>query len=115
MEAVAKLDKLRISPRKVRLVADLVRGRNVKYCLAVLSNVNKKSSDYIHKLIKSAISNWEVKNPDQNISQVELVVKELKVDSRPMFKRLMTAPQGRGYRIRKRSSQIFLAIDSVSV
>jgi len=100
------------SPRKTRLLADLVRGMDVEKALNVLKFSRKESAPKIHKLLLSAISNWQQKNEGARIEDNNLYVKEIFVDGGRMLKRLRTAPQGRGYRIRKRSNHITLIIDS---
>ena len=100
------------SPRKTRLLADLVRGMDVEKALNVLKFSRKESAPKIHKLLLSAISNWQQKNEGARIEDSNLYVKEIFVDGGRMLKRLRTAPQGRGYRIRKRSNHIPLIIDS---
>lgn len=100
------------SPRKARLMADLVRGMNVEKALNVLKFSNKESAIKIQKLLLSAISNWQQKNEGARIEDSNLYVKEIFVDGGRMLKRLRTAPQGRGYRVRKRSNHITLIIDS---
>ncbi|MDD2345848.1 MAG: 50S ribosomal protein L22 [Bacteroidales bacterium] len=100
------------SPRKTRLLADLVRGMDVEKALNVLKFSRKESAPKIHKLLLSAISNWQQKNEGARIEDSNLYVKEIFVDGGRMLKRLRTAPQGRGYRIRKRSNHITLIIDS---
>ena len=111
MEVVAKLNDLRMSPYKVRLVVDLVRGLNVVDGLAVLKNVQKKCSLYVEKLLLSAISNWEQKNGVLG-TDYSLLITTIKVDGASMLKRLKPAPQGRGHRIRKRSCHITLVVSS---
>lgn len=100
------------SPRKTRLLADLVRGMDVEKALNVLKFSRKESAPKIHKLLLSAISNWQQKNEGARIEDSNLYVKEIFVDGGRMLKRLRTAPRGRGYRIRKRSNHITLIIDS---
>lgn len=111
MEARASLNDLRISPRKVRLVVDMIRGKSVSYALALLRFSNKKPAMFVEKLLLSAVANWEVKNKFTPLTEsAALAILEVKVDSAGMFKRLMTAPQGRGYRIRKRSSHVTVVV-----
>ncbi len=100
------------SPRKTRLLADLVRGMDAEKALNVLKFSRKESAPKIYKLLLSAISNWQQKNEGARIEDNNLYVKEIFVDGGRMLKRLRTAPQGRGYRIRKRSNHITLIIDS---
>jgi large subunit ribosomal protein L22 len=114
MEASAKLSGLRISPRKVRLVADIIRGNKVAHSLAILKFTNKKPAGYISKLLLSAISNWEQKNASESLSESSLIVKEIRVDSAGMLKRMMPAAQGRGHRIRKRSSHVTIVVDQTN-
>lgn len=111
MEARASLRDLRISPRKVRLVVDMVRGKSVAYSLALLKFSAKKPALYIKKLLLSAVANWEAKNQGASLADSLLVIVEIKVDGAGMFKRIMTAPQGRGHRIRKRSSHVTVVVD----
>lgn len=108
----ARLMNNNTSPRKARLMADLVRGKDVEYALNVLKYSKKESSEKIRKLLLSAISNWQVKNEKARIEDSHLYIKEIFVDEGRMLKRLRTAPQGRGYRIRKRSNHITLVLDS---
>ena len=109
---VAHLNDNNTSPRKTRLMADLVRGKDVEYALNVLKYSKKESSIKIRKLLLSAIANWQVKNENARIEESNLYIKEIHVDGGRMLKRLRTAPQGRGYRIRKRSNHITVVLDS---
>jgi large subunit ribosomal protein L22 len=109
-KVVAKLRNHRISARKTRLVADLIRGKEVNRALAILKFTRKASAPYIEKLLVSAINNWEQKNPDKSLDDVVLYVKEIKVDEAGMLKRIQPAPQGRAHRIRKRMSHITLEL-----
>ena len=111
MEAVAKLKNLPISPRKVRLVADLIRGASATQGLAILKHTPKKCAIHIEKLLLSAVSNWEHKNEGQSLEEAGLRVKQVWVDSAGMLKRLRPAPQGRAHRIRKRSCHVTLIVD----
>ncbi len=108
----AKLNGVPTSPRKMRLVADMIRGKEVFLALGMLKFSNKEAAARMEKLLRSAISNWEQKN-ERKAEAGELYVSEIKVDSAMMLKRLRPAPQGRGYRIRKRSNHVYLAIDSI--
>lgn len=108
----AKLTGVPTSPRKMRLVADIIRGKEVFLALGILKFTSKEAAGRMEKLLRSAISNWEQKN-DRKAEAGELYVTEIKVDSATMLKRLRTAPQGRGYRIRKRSNHVTLNIDSI--
>ena len=112
MEAVAKLNNVPTSPRKMRLVADMVRGMAVDRALSVLKFDSKHSSFRLEKLLVSAISNWQNKHTDERIEDADLFVKEIKVDSGRMLKRLRPAPQGRAHRIRKRSNHVTLVVAS---
>ena len=114
MEAIAKLNNVPTSPRKMRLVADLVRGHEVNDALNILKFNDKVGSTYLEKLLISAISNWEQKNEDSKVEDANLYIKTLKVDSGRVLKRLRPAPQGRAHRIRKRSNHITMVVDSVS-
>ena len=106
--AFAKLNNCPTSPRKMRLVADLVRGMNVESALIELKFNPKEASRRLEKLLLSAISNWETKNEGQS----DLFISEIKVDGGRMLKRIQPAPQGRAHRIRKRSNHVTLVIDS---
>ena len=101
MEAVAKLNNVPTSPRKMRVVADLVRGQRVNNALNVLKFEAKQGAARLDKLLLSAVANWEAKNEDQKLEEADLYVKEIFVDSGRMLKRLRPAPQGRAHRIRK--------------
>ena len=110
--AFAKLNNCPTSPRKMRLVADLVRGERVEKALNILKFSQKDASARLEKLLLSAIANWQAKNEDADIESAELFVKEIRVDGGAMLKRLRPAPQGRAHRIRKRSNHITLVVDS---
>lgn len=112
MEAVAKLRNEPTSPRKMRLVADMVRGRNVYEALNILKFESKSGAAKIEKLLVSAIANWEEINEDQRSDEADLYIKEIRVDGGRILKRLRPAPQGRAHRIRKRSNHITLVVDS---
>ena len=112
MEAVAKLKNVPTSPRKMRLVADMIRGMAVDRALSVLKFDSKHSSDRLEKLLVSAISNWQNKHEDARLEEAGLFVKEIKVDSGRILKRLRPAPQGRAHRIRKRSNHVTLVVAS---
>ena len=107
---VAKLKGCPTSPRKMRLVADLIRGVEVEKALQILKFNPKHSSVNLEKLLLSAIANWQAKNEDVNIEDAGLFIKEIYVDSATMLKRLRTAPQGRAHRIRKRSNHVTLIL-----
>ena len=105
----AKLKNVPSSPRKMRLVADMIRGVEVNRALGLLKFSNKEAAAKVEKLLRSAIANWEQKN-ERKAENGELYVTTIFVDPAPMLKRLRTAPQGRGYRIRKRSNHVTLFI-----
>ena len=108
--AFAKLNNCPTSPRKMRLVADQVRGEKVDKALNILKFSPKEASRRLEKLLLSAIANWQSKNEDANIEDAELFVKEITVDSGSMLKRLRPAPQGRAHRIRKRSNHVTVVL-----
>jgi large subunit ribosomal protein L22 len=108
--AFAKLNNCPTSPRKMRLVADLIRGVEVEKALAILRFNSKEASRKLEKLLLSALANWQAKNEDASIEDADLVVKEIRVDSASMLKRLRPAPQGRAHRIRKRSNHVTLVL-----
>jgi large subunit ribosomal protein L22 len=113
MEAKAILRNCPLSPRKMRLVADEVRGQRVEKALSILQwNQKPTYAIFLSKLIKSGIANWCVINTENRIEDSELYVKSILVDGGVTMKRLRTAPQGRGYRQRKRSNHITIVIDS---
>jgi large subunit ribosomal protein L22 len=109
----AKLNNCPTSPRKMRLVADMIRGQEVSKALFLLQHSPKEASLRMEKLLKSAIANWEAKNSGQKPEDSNLVVSTVKVDSARMLKRLRPAPQGRGHRIRKRSNHVTIVVDSL--
>jgi large subunit ribosomal protein L22 len=108
--AFAKLNNCPTSPRKMRLVADLVRGLEVNKALGLLKFSKKEASLRLGTLILSAVDNWQAKNEDKRIEDETLYIKEVQVDSARMLKRLQTAPQGRAHRIRKRSNHVTLVV-----
>jgi large subunit ribosomal protein L22 len=110
--SVAKLQNCPTSPRKMRLVVDLIRGVNVEKALYILKFTNKEAAIRVEKLLLSAIKNWEAKNEDKRVEDSNLYVKEVSVGGGRQLKRLRPAPQGRGYRIRKRSNHVHLIVDS---
>ena len=109
MEAVAKLRNYPTSPRKMRLLADLIRGKKVDYVLAELEHSPKHPSVPLRKLVLSAINNWKQKN--EGGDETQLVVKTIFVDGARTLKRMRPAPQGRGYRVRKRSNHVTVIVD----
>jgi len=106
----ASLRNVPTSPRKMRLVADLVRGMDVEQALGVLQFTPKEPAKRLYKLVRSAIANWEVKNEGARIEDNQLYIKEIMVDSGRMLKRIQPAPQGRAHRIRKRSNHVTLVL-----
>ncbi len=109
MEAVAKLNNYPTSPRKMRLLVDLVRGMDVNKALSELEFNPKHSSVPLAKLVKSAIFNWKAKN--EGADEAGLIVKTIMVDGGRTIRRMRPAPQGRGYRIRKRSNHVTVVVD----
>ena len=105
----AKLKNVPTSPRKMRLVADMVSGKEVFQALGILKFSNKEAAARVEKLLRSAIANWEQKN-ERKAENGELFITTIFVDCAPMLKRLRTAPKGRGYRIRKRSNHVTLFV-----
>ena len=112
MEAVAKLKNVPTAPRKMRMVADLIRGERVNRALNILKFEPKEGAARLEKLLLSAISNWQAKNEDERLEDADLYVKEIFVDGGRILKRLRPAPQGRAHRIRKRSNHVTLVVDS---
>lgn len=110
---VAKLKNVPTSPRKMRLVADLIRGERVSKALNILKYEPKVGSFNLEKLLLSAIANWESKNQDSKLEDADLFVKDIWVDGGRILKRLRPAPQGRAHRIRKRSNHVTLVLDSL--
>ena len=112
--SAARLNNCPTSPRKMRLVVDLIRGEKVEHALYILKNTNKEAAIRVEKLLLSAINNWEAKNEGKSVEESGLYVKEVSVDAGRMLKRLRPAPQGRGYRIRKRSNHVTIIVDSLN-
>ena len=110
--AYAKLLNIPSSPRKMRLVADMVRGKEVFRALGILKFSNKEAAARLEKLLRSAVANWEQKN-ERKAESGELYISTIYVNCAPMLKRLSTAPQGRGYRIRKRSNHVTVIVDTI--
>ena len=110
--AFAKLNNCPTSPRKMRLIADLIRGMDADKALSQLKHNPKEASARMEKLLLSALSNWEAKNEGTSIDQANLYISEVRVDSGRMLKRIQPAPQGRAHRIRKRSNHVTLVVDS---
>ena len=109
----AKLNNIPTSPRKMRLVADMVRGMEVFKALGVLHFSNKEAAAKVELLLRSAIANWEAKN-ERKAESGELKLSSIVVDEGATIKRLRPAPQGRAYRIRKRSNHVTLTVDSIN-
>jgi large subunit ribosomal protein L22 len=111
VRALAVLNNCPSSPRKMRLVVDMIRGEEVNRALDILKFSTKEASRKVEKLLLSAISNWQKKNEDVRIEKSNLFVKEVFVDGGRMMKSLRPAPQGRGYRVRKRSNHVTIVLD----
>jgi large subunit ribosomal protein L22 len=112
MEAVAKLKNYPTGPRKMRLLADVIRGMQVEKALAILEHHPQHNATPLAKLLKSAINNWEQKNSGESAADSSLIVKTVFVDGARVLKRMRPAPQGRGYRVRKRSNHVTIIVDS---
>ena len=110
----ARLRNCPTSPRKMRLVADLIKDVEVEMALNILKNTSKEAAGRMHKLLLSAIANWEAKNEGVRIEDSHLYVKEVAVDSARMLKRIQPAPQGRAHRVRKRSNHITLVLGNLN-
>ena len=115
MEAVAKLRNYPTGPRKMRLLADVIRGMDAEKALAILEHHPQHSAVPLAKLLKSAVNNWEQKNSGQNAADASLIVKTIFVDGGRVLKRMRPAPQGRGYRVRKRSNHVTIIVDTKSI
>ena len=113
--AFAKLNNCPTSPRKMRLVADQIRGQEVAKALALLKFSQKEAARRLEKLLLSAIANWQAKNESADVEKAALFVKEIRVDGGTMLKRLRTAPQGRAHRIRKRSNHVTLVLGANNI
>lgn len=113
MKSFAVLRNCPTSPRKMRYVVDMIRGVEVNRALDILKFSNKDASVRVEKLLKSAIANWQKKNEGERLEDNTLFVSEVKVDSGRVLKRLRTAPQGRGYRMQKRSNHVTLIVDKM--
>ena len=111
---VAKLKDVPTSPRKMRLVADIIRGERVSKALNILKFESKVGAAKLEKLLLSAISNWQAKNEDAKLEDADLYVKDIWVDGGRILKRLRPAPQGRAHRIRKRSNHVTIVVDSLA-
>ncbi len=114
MEAVAKLNDYPTSPQKGRLVADAIRGKKVSLALGILSHQPQGAAPMMKKVLLSAVANWQQKNVDVNIEDAGLIVKAVFIDGGRMLRRLRPAPQGRAYRVRKRSHHLTIVVDSAA-
>ncbi|WP_194851088.1 50S ribosomal protein L22 [Nonlabens antarcticus] len=106
----AKLNNCPTSPRKMRLVADIIRGKKVEDALNILKFSSKEAAGRLDKLVLSAVANWQAKNEEGDVADAGLFIKEIRVDGGTMLKRLRPAPQGRAHRIRKRSNHVTLVL-----
>ena len=111
MKAVAQLNKCPTSPRKMRKVADMIRGKRANHARQILKFSRQEASIRLEKLLMSALNNWEAKNENKSLEDADLYVSEIKVDSGRMLKRVQPAPQGRAHRVRKRSNHVTIVID----
>ncbi len=112
LTAIAKLNDCPTSPRKMRLVADIIRGKDVFESLAILQYTQKDAARRLEKLLRSAIANWEAKNEGERPEDKDLFIKTITVDEGTMLKRIQPAPKGRAFRIRKRSNHVTIILDS---
>ena len=113
LKAIAILRDCPTSPRKMRLVADIIRGVEINKALGILRFSKKEASIRLETLLRSAIANWEAKNQDERLEDVQLCVKEIFVDAGKTIKRIQPAPQGRAHRVRKRSNHVTLVVDKI--
>ena len=113
--AMAKLNNCPTSPRKMRLVADMIRGMEVTKALYVLKHSSKEASIRLEKLLVSALSNWQTKNEGVALDEANLVVQTINVDGGRMLKRVQPAPQGRAHRVRKRSNHVTIVVGEAQV
>ncbi len=109
--ATASLNNIPSSPRKMRLIADMIRGQKVELALHALKYSPKEASNKVHKLLRSAIANWEAKNEGKRVEDSNLYVKEICVDEGRTLKRILPAPHGRAFHIRKRSNHVTIVLD----
>jgi len=112
-KAIAILRDCPTSPRKMRLVADIIRGVEINRALGILRYSKKEASIRLEKLLRSAIANWEAKNEGERLEDTPLCVKEIFVDGGRQLKRIQPAPQGRAHRIRKRSNHVTIVVDKL--
>lgn len=115
MQAMVKLRKSAISPRKMRLVADLIRGMSVERALRILKHTPKKCAIHLEKLLLSGIDGWQIRNPEVGLANADLYVKTIHVDSGGMLKRIRPAPKGMAHRIRKRYNHVTLVVDDMQL
>jgi large subunit ribosomal protein L22 len=115
LKAFAILRNCPSSPRKMRLVADMVRGKEVNNALDLLKYSTKEASRKVEKLVMSAVNNWQQKNEGKRLEDNQLVIKEIFVDEGRMVKRIQPAPQGRAHRIRKRSNHVTVVVDTFQI
>ena len=113
LKAIAILRDCPTSPRKMRLVADIIRGVEINKALGILRFSKKEASNRLETLLRSAIANWEAKNQDERLEDVQLCVKEIFVDAGKTIKRIQPAPQGRAHRVRKRSNHVTLVVGKI--
>ncbi|GAB5557298.1 MAG: 50S ribosomal protein L22 [Schleiferiaceae bacterium] len=113
--AFARLRNCPTSPRKMRLVADQIRGMEVEKALVVLKHSPKEASNRLEKLLLSALANWQAKNEGERMEDKNLIVQEIFVDQSRTLKRVQPAPQGRAHRIRKRSNHVTITVGSTEV
>ncbi len=113
--AMAKLNNCPTSPRKMRLVADMIRGMEVTKALYVLKHSSKEASIRLEKLLVSALSNWQTKNEGVSLDEANLVVQTINVDGGRMLKRVQPAPQGRAHRVRKRSNHVTIVVGEAQI
>ncbi len=113
-KAIAMLKNCPTSPRKMRLVVDLIRGVEINKALDILKYSQKEASRRLEKLLLSALANWQEKNEGVRLEDAHIIVKEAKVDGGRILKRLRPAPQGRGYRIRKRSNHVTVVLEAIN-
>ncbi|MEN0016346.1 MAG: 50S ribosomal protein L22 [Bacteroidota bacterium] len=113
MQAVVKLKKSPISPRKMRLVADLIRGVSVSQALRILKHTPKRCAIHLEKLLLAGVDGWQTQNPAVGLADADLYVKIIHVDSGGMLKRIRPAPKGMAHRIRKRSNHVTLVVDDM--
>jgi large subunit ribosomal protein L22 len=114
MEALAKLKNYPTGPRKMRLLADVVRGMEVEKALAILEHHPQHNAVPLAKLLRSAMNNWEQKNDGKSAADANLMVKTIFIDGGRVLKRMRPAPQGRGYRVRKRSNHVTIIVDTLN-